>query len=159
MPSKNHTVPGTCRLTSKLTGIKMTTKNLTFLKKRRKKCMIIGIGKFSLKLRKKVWLEIIKTWTNVSKHQTEKAANVERMHSQHGAGCHMIPTRTRSQNSNDKLFTQFPGSSKHFGRLFYLILNNAYTELIIIDSMLLPWRLKHKEKWLVCGNEDYNVHS
>lgn len=43
--------------------------------------------------------------------------------------------------------------------IFVLIVNNSYTELIIIDSILLPQRLKHKEKWLACGNKDYNVHS
>lgn len=33
------------------------------------------------------------------------------------------------------------------GRLFFFfIVNNSNTELIIIDSLLPPWRLKHKEK-------------
>ena len=46
--------------------------------------MIIGLGKFSLKpkkkKKKKVWLEIVKPWTSMSKHQTEGATQVERTH-------------------------------------------------------------------------------
>lgn len=49
---------GTCLLTSKVTGVEVTTKNLTFLK-RRKKCMIMGTAKFLLNYKKFVW----KLWT------------------------------------------------------------------------------------------------
>lgn len=72
--------------------------------------MIMGIGKFSLKPKKTNWLEIMKPWTGMSKHQTGKAAHVERMHRQHGTGNHRDP-RTRSQHTNDKLcLHSFPGA-------------------------------------------------
>ena len=68
----------------------------------------MDIGKFSFRPKNKVWLEIVKPWTGMSKYQTAKAAHMERMHRQHGTRNH---TRTRSQNTNDKLcLHSFPGA-------------------------------------------------
>jgi tRNA (guanine37-N1)-methyltransferase len=35
----------------------------------------------------------------------------------------------------------------------YVLTGGELPALIIIDSILPPWRLQHKEQWLVCGNE------
>lgn len=116
--------------------------------------MIIGLGKFSLKpkKKKKVWLEIMEPWTSMSTHQTG-ATRVERTHKNMALG---ITRFQQGQGIRIQMVNCVYTVSQELrvlGRLFFLIVNNSYAELIIIDSILPPWRLQHKEKWLVCGNE------
>ena len=97
--------------------------------------MIIGLGKFSIKpKKKKVWLEIMEPWTSMSTHQTG-ATRVERMHKNMALG---ITRFQQGQGIRIQMVNCVYTVSQELrvlGRLFFLIVNNSYAELIIIDSI------------------------
>lgn len=101
-----------------------------------------------------MWVEIVKPCTGMSKHQTEKATHVERMHKNMALGVTWFQQGQRLRIQMMNCVYTVSQELKARGRLFFFfIVNNSYAELIIIDSILPPWRLQHKEKWLICGDE------
>lgn len=73
--------------------------------------MIMGIGKFSLKPKKKGVGGNCETLHWHVQTSNRKSNPCGKNAQEHGAGSHMIPTRTTSQNTNDELcLHSFPGA-------------------------------------------------
>ena len=82
--------------------------------------MIIGLGKFSLKPKKKK--SVAGNCETLDQHvqTSNRRSNSSGKNAQeHGTGNHMIPTRTRYQNTNDELcLHSFPGAQSSWEAIF-----------------------------------------